>query len=183
LVYNPTVDIPLKEGQLAVLDLADPLSYQSEVTWPDPLPLDKLVKLNELMIEMQMGLNSKRGALKELGFEFPDEKLWEIFQELVDDTKMQGALDMMKSQIAAAVMAATGMVPGAGGPEPQEQPGTVSSAGGSSVTSGGSAATTAAPPTPDIGLTVDQKQLMSELVTMAYGTKIPQRRNPNNDDD
>jgi hypothetical protein len=45
-----------------MLDPADPITYQTTVHWPPPLPTDVLVKLNEEMMKMQMGLQSKRGA-------------------------------------------------------------------------------------------------------------------------
>lgn len=184
LLYDPTEDVPLKDGQLAVLDLNDPITYRSTVHWPEPLPLDKLIMLNELMTEMQLGLESKTGALRKLGYEFPDEKMNEIFLELVEDAKMQGALDLIRAQISSSIMALTGMQPdgmpvdsgegdGTGG-------GTVTSAGGSSVTSAGGINTVGGP-LPGIGTTQDQQNLMAEIVTLAAGTKIPQRRNPNND--
>jgi hypothetical protein len=54
-----------------------------------PLPVDTLIKLNEIQVKMALGLESKRGALADLGDEFPDEKIQEIFEELVQDAKEQ----------------------------------------------------------------------------------------------
>src|SRR5690606_39886415 len=81
LVYDPSTDGIIQDGQPTVVDPRDPLLYQTECVWPPPLPVDALIKLNELQLKMQMGLESKAGALKELGVEFPDEKLQELFEE------------------------------------------------------------------------------------------------------
>jgi transcriptional regulator len=48
---------------------------------------------------------------RDLGEEFPDQKIREIFEEVLEDTKEQGALDLIRSQMAAFNMAATGMTP------------------------------------------------------------------------
>ena len=184
LSFDPNVNDELKEGQLPALDPDDPITYQTECRWQPPLPVDVLVKLNEIQLKMGLGLESKRGALRDLGEEFPDAKALEIFKELLDDAIDQGALDMLRAQINAAVMAETGMIPGADG---SMAPPAVQSAGGSTVTSagspggGGGAGSTsgapALPPMPPI-----DPNLLAELNTRAYGTKLAQRRNPNNDD-
>ena len=44
-------------------------------------------------------------------YQFPDQKIREIFEEVLEDTKEQGALDLIQSQIAAFNMMATGMTP------------------------------------------------------------------------
>ena len=75
------------------------------------MPMDKLIKINEIQAKMAMNLESRRGALRDLGVEFPDQKLREIFEEVLEDTKEQGALDLIRSQIAAFTMMATGMTP------------------------------------------------------------------------
>jgi hypothetical protein len=178
LMFNPTVDVPLKAGQFDVLDPNDPITYKSTTHWPAPLPIDELVKLNEIQGKMALGLESKRGALRELGEEFVDEKLQELFDELVQDSKEQGALDMIRAQISAAIMMMTGMVPE--GQEPL-----VASAGGSDVSSA-SGAMSSGPgvlPGPAISSSADADALMNELTTLAYGTKIPQMRNPDNTED
>ena len=78
MVYNPDEDGPIKEGQLPMLDPNDPLTYMNYVQFPPPLPLDKLIVLNEIQTKISMGLESKEGALRTLGEEFPEEKLEEI---------------------------------------------------------------------------------------------------------
>ena len=103
-----------KPGQLTALDPADPNSYETSVYWPEPLPVDILVKLNEISQKMALGVESKRGALADLGEEFPDEKLAEIFAEILEDAKDQGALQLQTSAIQSAIVALTGMVPAGG---------------------------------------------------------------------
>lgn len=162
---------PPEDGQLEVLDPRNPLTYRTEIHWPEPLPVDKLIKLNEEQAKMMIGLQSKRGALRELGEEFPNEKMAEIFQELKDDAFDQGALDMIKAQIAQAVMAMTGMVPT---PDGGAAPADVPSAGGSSVSTagGGPSGPGILPGIQPEGITVQQ------LTSRAYGAGLAQVRNP-----
>ncbi len=113
--YDQSTDGIMRDGQPAFIDPADPQVYNLEITWPEPLPTDTLVKLNELMVLLQLGLESKKGALKELGEQFPDEKLQELFLEQVDDLNMDAAKRIKTAQIDAAIIALTGIVPeGAG---------------------------------------------------------------------
>lgn len=181
LIWNPLDDVPLKDGQMEALDPNDPITYISTAHFQPPLPVDKLIKLNEIQGKMAIGLESKRGALKDLGEEFPDDKMQELFDELVQDAKEQGALDLLKSQIMAAIMAVTGMVPdGAGGAVPSAGGSDVNSAGGGAAggdESSGLLPGTGVAPTPEVAET------MAEIVTLAYGTKLAQRRNPDNVDD
>lgn len=164
------------EGELIQLDLSDPNTYESAVHWPSPLPVDVLVKLNEVMMKMQLGLESKKGALAELGEEFPAIKMQEIFDELLEDAKQQGALQMVQQAISMAVMLTTGMPPD----------GDVASggAGGASVTSAGApgAGSTDQGVAPMPVVTPAVQQMASDLTTKAYGTKLAQYRNPSNDD-
>ena len=162
-VYNPNVNGPIKDQQLLALDLNDPLTYESVIHFPPPLPLDKLITLQEIQAKMHMNLESREGALRQLGEEFPDEKLEEIRAELIADAKADGALNLIKQQIASAITSLTGMMPdgtlppGAApadgtGPGPLGQPGVI---------------------TPFEENTLAQMQ--AELVTKAYGTKLPGR--------
>lgn len=160
LTYNPEINGPLKEGQLPQLDPNDPITYESVVHFPPPLPLDKLIVLNEIQTMMSMNLESREGALRKLGEEFPDEKLEEIRAEMVDDAKSDGALNLLKSQINSAISLLTGILPDAEG-NSQPMPGMDQT-------------------TPFEAATVGQ--LQTDLVTKAYGTKIPQRRNPDKGD-
>jgi hypothetical protein len=167
--YNEAANGPIKPNQWPQLDPRSPLTYESEVHFPQPLPLDKLIVLNEIHTKMGMGLESREGALRMLGEEFPDEKLEEIRAELIADAKADGALQLVKNQISAAITSLTGMLPdgsmpegatpgGGIGPGPTGQPGVI---------------------TPFEEQTLQQVQ--TELVTGAYGTKIPQSRTPDSD--
>ena len=69
-----------------------------------------LIKLEEIQLKLGLRLESRKGALADLGEEFPDEKLLELAQELIEDTS-QAAIDMIKAQVAAVLMELTGTVP------------------------------------------------------------------------
>ncbi|MFD9941567.1 phage portal protein [Nonomuraea sp. NPDC059023] len=175
--YDPATDGIIQDDQPYIIDPADPLVYRTTVDWPPPLPVDALIKLNEIQTKMALGLESKRGALKDLGVEFPDEKIQEIFEELVLDAKEQGALDMLNAHIASAIVQMTGMNPD-GSPQENATP-----------LQGSTNSESAGPvPMPPVnkelaGLIGSQENnLINELVTQAYGTKLPQRRNPDADD-
>ena len=112
LIYDPSQGSPLKPGQLTQLDPNDPLTYQSFAHFPEPLPLDKLILMSELQQKMALGLESKEGALRALGEEFPEEKMEEIRQEMIEDAKADGALSLIKVQIQKEIMDMTGMMPG-----------------------------------------------------------------------
>jgi hypothetical protein len=168
-IYNPTVNGPIKGNQLPQLDTNDPLTYESQVHFPPPLPLDKLIVLNEIQTKMGMGLESREGALRQLGEEFPDEKLEEIRAELIADAKADGALQLVKNQINAAIASLTGIMPDGSLP-----PGVQS---GEGVGAGPTGQPGVVTPFEEDTL----EQLQSELVTEAYGTKIPQRRTPDSD--
>ena len=171
-IYNPVVNGPIKPEQLTQLDPQDPTTFQTQVHFPPPLPLDKLIVLNEIQTKMAMGLESREGALRQLGEEFPDEKLEEIRSELIRDAKADGALELIKTQITASIASLTGMLPdgemvpgskpGEGvGPGPTGQPGVVS-------------------PMED-GVLQELQQVQVDLVTKAYGTTIPKNRTPDED--
>jgi hypothetical protein len=112
LIYDPSQGSPLKPGQLTQLDPNDPLTYQSFAHFPEPLPLDKLILMSELQQKMALGLESKEGALRALGEEFPEEKMEEIRQEMIEDAKADGALSLIKVQLQKEIMDMTGMMPG-----------------------------------------------------------------------
>lgn len=165
---------PLKPGQAAQLDPNDPITYRSYVHFPQPLPLDKLIALNEVQTMLSLGLESKEGALRTLGEEFPAEKLTEIRQELQDDAVSDGALKLIQTQIEQDIAALTGAQPGAAGAAstPMMQTG----ADGSEQ-----------PMTPSQPVVLDEATIQAQLgdqtirqrlVTDAYGTQLPQRRVP-----
>ena len=171
--YNPDFNGPIKPDQIAVLDLNNPITYETTVHFPQPLPLDKLIVLNEIQTKMQMNLESRKGALRTLGEEFPDEKLDEIRTELIEDAKADGALNLIRSQINSAIASLTGLLPENQGLEPA--PGTEVGAGVGPGPSGQPGIVT-----PFEAETIDQ--MSAELVTKAYGTKIPQRRGTSPED-
>jgi len=171
-IWDPAKNGPIKKFQLPALDLNDPTTYESTVHFPPPLPLDKLIVLNEIQSKMAMGLESREGALRQLGEEFPDEKLEEIRSELIADAKADGALQLVRNQIASSIASLTGILPngetppgqdpGQGvGPGPTGQPGVISPL--------------------EEGVLQELQQTQVELVTEAYGTKIPQKRTPDSD--
>jgi hypothetical protein len=162
------------EGALLILDPNDPNTYETSVHWPPPLPVDILVKLNEIMAKMNLGLESKRGALRDLGEEFPEEKMAEIFAELLEDQKESAALQLREAATAMATFLLTGMPPDGSAPQ-----GTDDNGGGSSVTSAGdggngSQGQPTGAPSPEVA------NIAQDLVTRAYGTKLAQYRNPSN---
>ena len=181
MLYNPDQDGPIKEGQVTQLDPNDPLSYMNYVHFPPPLPLDKLIVLNEIQTKLGMGLESKEGALRALGEEFPEEKLQEIRSELLADAEADGALQLVKIQIQKAIMDMTGMMPGPDGNsaipmQPQQL-------GDGDILGDGIEGA----PTPENqkdpetqameGMEQEaEAQVRNKLVTDAYGTKLPQRR-------
>lgn len=68
LIYKPE-SIPLRE-----------LLY-TEVTIPDTLPKDTLLELQQIQIEMSLGLEHRKGAMRRLGKENIDLYLSEIDKE------------------------------------------------------------------------------------------------------
>jgi hypothetical protein len=172
--WNPNFNTPLKPGQVTQLDPNDPITYRSIIQFPQPLPLDKLIALNEAQTMISLGLESKEGALRALGEEFPAEKMNEIRQELMDDAKADGALQMLKNEIAAEITKLTGIAPG-----PDGQPGQPMMNPESGMPMGGQAG--AATPVLDEAQAMifqGEQEVRNRLVTEAHGTKLPQRRVP-----
>lgn len=184
VVYDPSTEGIIEEGQMAVIDPRDPLVYEHTVEWAPPLPIDAMIKLQEIQMKIMLGLESKRGALRDLGNPFPDEKQREIFEEQIEDSKYAGAKQMLEAQIQSAIIAATGIVPSPdGGGEP------LPPAAGASGDSGGEQ-----PPTSNVPqgpnplssmseISADSMQnILAEITTMAYGTKWGARKLPSPDD-
>lgn len=179
-VYNPLTEGIRQPDQVDFADPSDPLVYFTDIDWPSPLPVDKLIKLNEIQGMMAMSLESRRGALKELGEQFPDEKLREIFDELTDDANRDGALRMIKAQIDSAIQELTGLLPQPDGS--LEAPAPQSDGEGNPVTPNGGPRS--------VNLSEDVRELdgmgamkaMQSLVSQAYGTKLGVRQIPTDDD-
>lgn len=173
LKWDATRDTPPKPEQLTELDPNDPETYRNFCHFPPPLPLDKLIVLNEVQSLLSLGLQSKEGALRELGEQFPESKLQEIRQELIDDALAEGALKLIQTEIQNEILSLTGMV---AGPDGQATPASPEQT---------MMAQQAAPgqtPLLDPSIIDQMKQgeqkVRNRLVTEAYGTKLPQRRVP-----
>ena len=173
--WNPNSNTVPKPDQLLQLDPNDPDTYRTYVHFPPPLPLDKLIILNEIQSMLSLGLESKEGALRALGEEFPSEKIQEIRQELIDDAKADGALKLVQTEIANEIMTLTGMVPG---PDGSAAPLSPEQAAGMAAGGGSPAQTPLLDGDVVAGLQMGEQSIRSRLVTEAYGTKIPQRRVP-----
>jgi hypothetical protein len=175
-VYDPEQDGPLDEGNLTQLDPNDPLTFVTFAHFPQPLPLDKIVLLNELQQKMTMGLESKEGALRALGEEFPEEKLAEIRQELIEDAESEGSLNLVRVQIQKQIMDMTGFM---AGPDGTATPIDPMMMGDGDLLGDGQLG--AEGTDPDAAL-VAQENLQAEdsirqtLVDGAYGTQVPSRR-------
>ena len=172
-IWDPNSStVPLKQGQVDRLDINDPITFRSYVHFPQPLPLDKLIAINEVQSMLSLGLESKEGALRILGEEFPIEKLSEIRQELQDEAMADGALKLIQTQIEQDILALTGSMPTQTGP------------GGPSAPGGAGAQAPAAPTEPvllddaTIAAQMGDDKVRTRLVTEAYGTQLPQRRVP-----
>ncbi len=181
-MYNPLTEGIKQPDQVDFADPSDPLVYVTDIDWPSPLPVDKLIKLNEIQGMMAMSLESRRGALKELGEQFPDEKLREIFDELVDDANRDGALRMIKAQIDSAIQELTGLLPQPDGSLAPPAPVQTDAEGKPLPTEGGGPRA--------VNLSEDVRELdgmgamkaMQSLVSQAYGTKLGVRQIPTDDD-
>jgi SPP1 Gp6-like portal protein len=181
LLYNPNTDGIIDEqlGQQTSLDPMDPAVYDIEVAWPAPLPTDIIIKLEEIERKMALNLESRKGAMRELGEEFPDEKLLELEEELMNDAKINASLTVFKAQVAAAIMALTGIVPPEmGEPVAPEAP----EPGASSTTANApQQVTRKAPEMPD-GVQMLQQQIIGEIVTNAFMPRVPLRRQVDKND-
>jgi hypothetical protein len=177
-LYDPNTEGIIQEGQPLAIDPRDPLVYFSDIDWPSPLPVDKLVKLNEIGAMMNMDLESRRGALKDLGEQFPDEKLQEIFDELHQDAIRDGALRMLRTQIDSVILELTGMTPQPDGTsEPAE---TGEDALGNPVPPSGGPGTINKIDLQELD-GVGSMDALREAVVNAYGTKLGTRQLPTDD--
>jgi hypothetical protein len=185
-IYNPDEDGPIKEGQYPQLDPNDQVTYINYAQFPQPLPLDKLIVLSEIQTKLGMGLESKEGALRQLGEEFPEEKLLEIRQELMADAQADGALQLIKVQIQKQIMDMTGMMPGPDGSSAipmqptQLGDGDVMGDGMQGPQDDQNPLNQESQETKSIAVQAEE-EIRNKLVTEAYGTKIPQRRTVDRD--
>ena len=180
LVWNPAIDSEVNPGETLQLDVNDPMTYKSYVHFPPPLPLDKLVLLNEIQSKMSLGLESKVGALRTLGEEFPEEKLQEIRVELMADAKADGALKLVQTQIENEIAALTGMLSGGLGGQPTPVSPEMGGNMGNQPGQPNGMPPMIAPIMDEAAMQsqMGEQQLRNELVTKAYGTTLPNRRVP-----
>ena len=174
--WNPEVDGPLTEGQVEIIDPADPRSFTTYTHFPPPLPLDKIVLLNELAQKLSMGLESKEGALRALGEEFPMEKLSEVRKELQDDALAEGALNLVKVNIQKQIMDMTGFMAGPDGTATPIDPMLM---GDGDVMGDGQLGPQGTDPSAgavEAENLAAQSQIRETLVTEAYGDEIPTKR-------
>jgi hypothetical protein len=143
--------------------------------FPPPLPLDKLVLLNELSQKMTMGLESKEGALRALGEEFPEEKLVEIRTELIADAQAEGSINLVKVQIQKQIMDLTGMM---AGPDGTATPVDPMMMGDGDVMGDGQLGPQQKSPEEEQAAMENmeaEQQIRETLVNQAYGTQTPAR--------
>ena len=181
-LYNPDEDGPIDPDQLQQLDPNDPLTYVTYAHFPPPLPLDKIVLLNELAQKMSMGLESKEGALRALGEEFPEEKLEEIRQELIEDAQSEGSVNLVKAQITKQLMDLTGMMVGPDGSATPMDP--MMMGDGEVLGDGvGGVQGQARPDQQQVAMEAAgaEDQIRNTLLQGAYGTQVPTRRTVDKD--
>jgi hypothetical protein len=183
LVYNPDTEGIMHPDQPPVIDPNDPLVYFSDIDWPSPLPIDKLVKLNEIAAMMNMDLESRRGALKELGEQFPDDKLQEIYDELHEDAVRDGALRMLRAQIDSITLASTGLMPGEDGSEPNPNANPQLDMNGNPKPTEGGPDNVDNTPNLQAMDGAGSMEALREMVNTAYGTKLGSRQLPTDDND
>jgi len=181
VLYDPYTNgiLDPELGQQNSVDPQDPQVYDLDVDWPAPLPVDILIKLNEIQTKMELGLESRKGAMRDLQEEFPDEKLQELREEMMQDAKWDAELRVFNSQVAAAIMAITGVIPpDQGEPVPPESP----EPGSNSQNADAPQQVTAKQPVLPAGLKAVQDNLINEIVTNAFSPRVPLRRNVDKND-
>ena len=179
-MWDPMTQVPLQPGQTSQLDPNESITYRNFAHFPPPLPLDKLIILNEIQSKLSLGIESKAGALRILGEEFPDAKLQEIRQELIKDAKADGAIKLVQTQVENEIASLTGMLSGGIGGQPVPLGGPT---GGAAPAGPGAPIPGTAPATPRLDeaavmANMGEQSLRQDLVKDAYGTTTPQRRVP-----
>lgn len=181
VLYDPNTQGIMDEelGQQPRIDPADPEIYDIDIEWPPPLPVDKLIKLEEIGQKLSLNLESRKGALRDLNEEFPDEKLEELRAELMKDAEWDAELKMYKSTVDSVIMSLTGVIPeGESEPVPPEKPEPGSNSGNANAPQQVTART---PKLPD-EIVAMQQQVYNEIVTNAFMPRVPIRRTPSKDD-
>ena len=73
--------------------------YTTEITFPDALPKDRLIELQQIQLELQLGLESKKGAMRRLNKENITLLLEEIEQERKEEVERALELQQQQAQI------------------------------------------------------------------------------------
>jgi len=186
ILYNPNTDGIKQPDQPDLINPEDPDVYQTDVMWPPPLPIDMVIRLSEIQAKMALGLESKKGALRDLNEEFPDEKLQELFEEQVVDVKQAAALSLIKAQADSAIIQATGVIPEGTEPVPPQAPPGGAKPNNPSAAAGPVPKPPVLPSNPGIAdlakiAGVTSANVAEDIAVQAAGTKLPQRRNPDKD--
>jgi hypothetical protein len=179
LLYNQDTDGILEDPrvQAPFIDMNDPEAYRTKCIWESPLPVDLLIKLQEIQLLFALGLESKKGALRELGEEFPDEKLQELFEEQLTDAQQSAAMQILNAHISSLIIELTGVVPeGVDQVPPPPQETTANGAKKNPATKPPAGIAGALPSAQDVLNGVDT-QLFTQLVQQAFVPKMPARRN------
>ena len=181
LVYNPETEGILEEdNQPFVLNPNDPTVYDITIGWPPPLPVDQTIQLTEIQAKKALGLESNIGALRDLGVEFPDEKFQEIFEEKIIDLEQEAAMEIRKGIVAAYITKLTGLVPeGYAEQDDKPKPGEPGKPA-SAMDSVDTGSVLPSQPTISDVTGLKNSNMLSSIATMAFGTKLPQKRNINN---
>ena len=178
LLFNPMTEGIMQEPeQMPILDPNDPGVYDLTVKWPPPLPVDQTIKLTEIQAKQALGLESNIGALRDLGVEFPDEKFQEIFEEKMVDLEQEAAMQIRRAMVANIVMQLTGLVPeGYAEQDDKPKPGEPGKPD-NAMSNAGQQILPSVPTISDVtGL--KNSNMLSNITTMAFGTKLPQLRSP-----
>jgi len=186
IMYDPNTDGILDEtlGQQPMLNPMDPEVYDLDIEFEPNLPIDKIVKLQELTQEQMLGLTSRKAMLTELGVEFPDERIAELEQEAMRDAKQQAALRVFNAYVDAAIMALTGVVPAEGAqPVEPEAPEPGKSASTATAPQQVTPKAQQLPPGLESLIGGSQAAIMQDIVKMAFLPNVPQRRLMDKDDD
>lgn len=181
LLYNPDTEGIWQEGMPFILDPRDPLVYRVNITWPSPFPVDRMAILQEMEIMQALGLESKVGALRTLGEEYPDEKLQELFEEQLEDVKREMAKQLYMSAAQSYMMQETGIAQeGVVAVEPDGTP----KQAATPTNADGTPAQPDYSPVNDFTSVVDRTAFedpaaqFTEINTMAFGTRRGKRRDP-----
>lgn len=203
LAYDPDTMGIMHDDQPPMISATDPQVYNLDIKFPPPLPQDELVLLNEIQAKLALGLESKEGALETLGEQYPDEKLQQLFEEQVNDTKMEAARRLVSTHIDSLIAQMTGIVPdGAGEPldggetqqtETRKPDGTKTTQTRETTPTLQQSSSGPLPGLPGLGDMVNAAgtnagdNLLRDIVSQAYGSTLPRRRltskNSNSDTD